>query len=574
MGFNLTQYRLELRTDLKDSGAVWSNAELDRCVKRAVEDFSRFMPLERNHEVTHNFTITDESITTGEDTDTDQVVDNVDISAWAADSTATITANPDKPRVLTFLITDANTSITDFTITVEGTDQDDYATEETFVFGGGLSQTGKKIFKTVTRVLCVSIAGNGTSDVLDIGVGSIHNVWHYLASKPIRPESEEVTSSPAGTTYTRDTDYRMDYINGAIKTISGGSMAAATTYLVDYTKSRLGVSLIDEVPEYKRVFRITRVQYPADIRPQQFAAFNIWNDFMYVGSQKAGESQEEMTNKKHLVIYYEMMHRYPTIAAGGTIPDTMDEVIAIGAGGYALLIEAMQYEQQAVTDLASLRTELGLTTAIHVLANAALDKVTTYLETNGTTDNAKDVLANVTDDIAKLRTAINTAVDAANTYLDEVDTTDLGQATVGAEGLLETGDGLINAVNVGEQVAALYASYSRARVDIGQARISAALGFAQEAQIRLSNLRSYIEEAGGWNRIAEDFIAEGQTRIAELQTHLAEAAQYQETAGADMVLADRFRAEGAARLTEFRAILEDKSQYRKRTSTTPVKQPA
>lgn len=569
MGFSLTQFRAQLRLDIKDSGALWSDAELDRSVQRAIDDFSRFMPLERTHEITHDFTITDESITLGEDTDPDQVVDNEDISVWAAESTATLTANPDKPRVLTFLITDANVSITEFTIRVEGTDQDDYATEETFVFGGGLSQTGKKVFKTVTRVICVSIAGKGASDVLDIGVGSINNVWHYLAYKPIRPESETVTSSPAGTTYARDTDYRMDYINGAIKIISSGSMAAATTYLVDYTKSKLGISLVDEIPEYKRVFRISRVQYPADKRPQQFVSFSIWNDFLYVGSKMAGQSQEEMVNKEHLVIYYEVMHRYPTLVAGGTVPDALDEVISIGAAGYALLIEALQYEQQAVTDLASVRTELGLTTAIHTLADAALDKISTYL-TDNTNEDAKYWLTKITTDIADLRTAMLTALDAANAYLDEVDTTDLSEA----EAYTETGDDLINVVNVGVRVPENYADFARARLEIGQARITAAIGFIQEADRRLSNLRTYIEQAAGWNRIADSFMAEGQARIYEIDRHLAEATQYQQTAATDLTLSDRFRVEGMARLQDFYAILKNKAEYRKRVSSTPVIQPA
>ena len=55
-----------------------------------------------------------------------------------------------------------------------------------------------------------------------------------LANKPIRFGSETVTNAAATTTYTRDTDYEMDYINGTIKTLSIGSITTSTTHLISY----------------------------------------------------------------------------------------------------------------------------------------------------------------------------------------------------------------------------------------------------------------------------------------------------------------------------------------------------
>ncbi len=577
MGLTMPEFRDKLATDLKVTiDTEVSQAEFNRCVERAVDDLSRAMPLEKVHEITLDFAVSEESITTPASASATAIVNAHNISAESDGVTLTIAdLTPDVPRRLTVTLTDANYSVSALTLIVKGFDQDGFYIEESWYLTAlrvsGTAYQGELYFSRITQVELESIAGASAADTISVGTGNAYDSYIYLTNKLLRPDTITVTSDPSGTTYSKDTDYTVDFANGGIKFINGGSMAAGTGYLVTYTKSKLGIDISSILPV---VTRIHKVNYPVETVPQLFVSFNIIGDFMYIGSQKTGQSQMELQANKHLAIYYERKHHPPGTGSPGSYPGVLDEVIAIGAGGYVLLIEAMQFEQQTATDLTNLRTELGLTTAIHALVDTALGKVPLYLETNDTTDNAKDILANITDDIADLRTAIATAVDAANSYLDEVDTTDLGQATVGAEGLLETGDDLINKVNLGAEVAEQYANYSRARAAIGQVRTAAALGFAQEAQIRLSNLRSYIEEASGWNRIAEDFIAEAESRLGELRTHLEEAAQYQQLAGADMLLADRFRTEGTARLDEFRAILKDKTEYRKRVSSTPVHQPA
>lgn len=358
---NLTEYRTELKLDLKDATTLWSNDELDRCVERAVADLSRFIPLEAIYEYTIDYTVTAES------------------------STAPAAAT-----------------------------------------------------------------------------------WKDLAHKPIKPESETVTTDPVGTTYTRDTDYTMDYINGKYTIIATGSITEADSLLFGYTKSRLGIDISAII---SALIRVVKVEYPVDKVPQQFVSFNIWNEFMYIGSQKVGESQIQLTDKEHIAIYYDKEHTFPTVSADGSYQEYLDQVICIGAGAYALLIKAIQYEHQSVTDLASSRTALGNLSgihtavgtalgnlaAIHVLTDAALDKIATYatdadtaldafitaiafaptalakVDTYlaGASESTKALLAQIATDAASLRTAMITAVVAAKAYLDEVDTTDL----VGAEGV-------------------------------------------------------------------------------------------------------------------------------------------
>ena len=599
-----------------------STAEATRCIIRAVDDMSRTLPRERIYEHTWVEAVTDDSFTTPATTNATLIVNAWTFNGESDGATVTIAVYfLDVPRPLAFLITDANNSITRATITVKGTDADGVYREEKFYRKDGKSQTGKVYFSTIFQIILTEVGGSAAAgDTLSIGTAAPDTagkeVWIQLTN-PVKPGSESIYSGAlkTGTKYTLDTDYHMDYANGRICFLSGGSMAVDTTYYANYDRAQTAIDISSIIPE---LIRITKVLYPADKIPEQSVAFSVWENMLTLGSPRPGVSQEAMVDKEHIAIFYEAKHAPPTDVGSGSYPEHLDQVVLIGAAGYALLIEAIQYEQQAVTDLAEIRTTLGYLgiggaspTFLHALTDTALDKaavlvtassgkidlaltkVALYLETSDTTDNAKDRLAEITDMEAYLRDLIiklsdgTGAIADANAYLDEVDTTDLGQATVGAEGLLETGDGLINQLNDGENVPALYADYSRARVQIAQARTQAALGYFQQAGVMLSVLRSYIEESNAWRVMGETFIAEAQalmgqvnaiiseasTWIGMMDRLLAEAAQYQEVVVNDMLLSDRFRAEAQIRLNEFHDILRSKAEYRKRVVSVPVRQP-
>ena len=320
-------------------------------------------------------------------------------------------------------------------------------------------------------------------------------------------------------------------------------MEAGTAYLISYTKSRLGVNISSLLPI---VTKISKVQYPVNEIPQQFVSYNIVGDFMFVASQVAGQSQTELADKAHIAIWYERRQMPPSEHSPGSYPDILDEVIAIGAAGYALLTEAQQYEQAAATALTALDT--------------ALTSAKKYLDNNGDADEA-GILADITTDAAALRTAITTAVDAANTYLDEVDTTDLGAGDPdSAEAALKKYEDGIDSLRTGARVGELGHEYSAAWTRIAGARTNAALGYIQEASIRLGNLRTYIEQAGQYDRLASQFMSEARMRA--------------ESVNGNLVLSDRFRTEGLSRLNEFHSILRNKAEARRRTSSVSTKQPA
>lgn len=388
--------------------------------------------------------------------------------------------------------------------------------------------------------------------------------------KPVKYDSETITSADGGTTYVRDTNYTINYMTGAITEITGMDDGS---YLITYKRDpmRLDISSLVSNP-----IAVTRIEYPAGQQPPTYLANFDWiEDFIIF------HGDDVLTEERHIRIYYNSMWTAATADAAGEYPGHLADVVITGACGFALLMKAEKYLQSAITEVGlvnsaadSMATPLSdINTALDKIAThitaagTAADKISTYLETNDTTDCAKDVLANITDDIANLRTAIQTAQAAANTYLDEVDTTDLGQATYGAEALLKVpvDSSLINKLTVGERVPQTYKELSTGWVTIATARLNAALAFVEEANSRIANIRTYVEEAMGWVTIANGFrdetvqriamanafVSEATQRVAEVYAWATQADRYMSTYEAYMNIAGRYLASGQSKVNEF-----------------------
>lgn len=557
---DLTEMHEQLGLDLKMSiGTEVSTAEATRCIERAVDDLSRKIPRERIYEHTWIEEVTDDTFTTPATSDPDKFITSANgglVDTEDGDVFTLTTSWQDIPRPVIITLTDANTSILRFTIIVKGTDADGVYREERFYRQGGLVQTGKVYFYQIYEVEVNEIYGSDTNDTLEVGSGAADTagaeIWIQL-DNPIKPESEKIYSaaSLSGTLYVLDTDYYMDYANGRIAFTNAGDMAVGVTYYANYDKAQCTIDISDIIPD---LIRIVRVIYPVDKIPEQSVAFGIWENMLTIGSPRTGVSQEAMTDGEHLAIYYEARHTPPTDVGSGSYPELLDQVVLIGAAAYALLIEALQYELQAVTDL----TDADASVA------SALASAAQYLDDNTNVD-AIGILAKITTDAAELRTAISAVASGAlgkgYTLLDKVATVDLDATTPdSAVESLKKGEDKIDTLTDGADVPALHAEYTKAWATISAARSQAVMAYIQEAQTRLANLRTYLEEAGMYSRIAEGF--------------LAQAAQYQEKVANDMLLADRFRAEALIRMAEFNRILDSKAEYRKRVTSVPVRQPA
>ena len=335
--------------------------------------------------------------------------------------------------------------------------------------------------------------------------------------------------------------------------------------------------------------RVHRIEYPTGNVPQTFVSFDTFANMLIITGLEESTGQEQLSAGKTLRIYYDAPHVMPEDDEPGTCPIFLENTWILAASAYALFQKALDYIHQA---------NASFTLAGTALTNAAtaLAKVATYLE-NNTNEDSKYWLTKITTDIANLRTATITSLDALNTYLDAV-AADLtaadaaydylasyvtGSTAPGVAKYLGDGDAYLNAIadgGEGQEVPHAYRQYAQTVADgmvaplqrhrelLAQnatSRTNAAMIYAQEAAQRLSNLRSYIEQADGWGTIAQRFIAEAEQRLAD-------SIQYNNVANSNMTMAKEMRDQATARRDEAWSIWRDRKQYIGDFSQAPVRQ--
>jgi len=119
-----------------------------------------------------------------------------------------------------------------------------------------------------------------------------------LTYHPIKYGTDVVRTTDNVTTYTRDTDYTMDYSNGTITALSTGSMTEIATH-ISYEKSKIAVDL----SAITDMIRPAMVEYPLGSVPQDIKNFFMWGDILWIGPGR--DSQAQMGDTNHMVIYYE-----------------------------------------------------------------------------------------------------------------------------------------------------------------------------------------------------------------------------------------------------------------------------
>ena len=134
------------------------------------------------------------------------------------------------------------------------------------------------------------------------------DTWYSLANSPVKYGTDVVKNAALTTTYTRDTDYYMDYSNGKIQGITGGAITALDIVKVSYDKSKIAV-LLTAITD---LIRVSFVEYPLGSVPQDIAAFNVWGNYLWIGSI-GKQSQEQMGENNHLVLYYEAEHNIAVV---------------------------------------------------------------------------------------------------------------------------------------------------------------------------------------------------------------------------------------------------------------------
>lgn len=413
-----------------------------------------------------------------------------------------------------------------------------------------------------------------------------HGTWVSLANKPIEFGTEEITNVGATVTYVRDTDYRMDYINGKITTISGGSMAINTAYMASYNKSK---AVLDITAIITNLIRVTVVELPVGDHPPAEISFNQWGAYLLLDYSDAGQ----LSDDDHILIFYEEEQTAPTADVAGSYPAFYDEIVLKGALAYCLLQKSAGLYNDADTAIDAAITALGSLTT-------PLGSATTYAGLASTYAAAgNSVMAEVD---ATLKLAVVAALDAAKAQLAAVVSTDIAGATTvwvdqvksvltdanipNIEDFLEAGKVTIITTNKGQNVAENYKDYAKGAKDIsdayadkrkdfltqGQIRVNSALGYVQEGQQRLENILSVVKRADAFKGLAdaqsgasEKAVSIATVYIEEVRTRLSAAERFTATA-------DTYQTIGMKQRDEFWAVLRDKAQYRRETSRSSTRQ--
>lgn len=306
-------------------------------------------------------------------------------------------------------------------------------------------------------------------DVEDESWVASHDTFVSLANGHIKAESETITDNTGDTTYTRDTDYTMDYLNGKIKALSTGSIVDTSTCKASYTKIQIGASISSIADE---LLRIEKVEYPAGNVPQQFVSFSVWGSYMTITSTH--ETQTTLSDGKHINIYYLAEHTAPTDMVAGSYPDFLDSAIISGAEAYALALRVLKLLDAAISDVSDADTPLAA-------GVSALD----------------DVATNLAD---------------ANIALDVVTT----RVTAGVT-FLTTGSAKIQTINAAADVAITYRQYA-------ETEVAGALAYVQEGAQRIAMAEALIAEAA--QRVAiSNATMEGAIRNIELAKIIKEEAE-------------------------------------------------
>lgn len=133
------------------------------------------------------------------------------------------------------------------------------------------------------------------TDVTDETFTSSFGVAVSLDNKAIVQYSEKICDdADETTTYTRDTDYTMDYVSGTITVLATGSMSDATTYYANYLYYPKGtptsfcmeydatngkyVFRLDPVPSATNIMSIVYPAFPSDLSASVNA---IWSQMEY-----------------------------------------------------------------------------------------------------------------------------------------------------------------------------------------------------------------------------------------------------------------------------------------------------
>lgn len=220
-----------------------------------------------------------------------------------------------------------------------------------------------------------------------------------LSNTRLRPKSETVTDTTGATTYTRDTDYTMDYALGTIIALASGSIPGSQADLLISYKI---LEVYIDISSLTDLIRVVRVEYPAGNIPADFQSFYTWGDHIVLTSLGT-ESQQRLTEKEHAWVYYYAKHTLPTPTVDGSWKPPLDEVIIKGAEAYSLMTKALEVRHSAQTRLSNALTVLEDVGEIEAKIDTALAE--TFTQASSASDDLENVQQYI-DDMVSILAAV------------------------------------------------------------------------------------------------------------------------------------------------------------------------
>jgi hypothetical protein len=173
----------------------------------------------------------------------------LDVEAAAGGEVIANLVQPSIPKRLRITFIDSGVEISAFQVDVVGTDYDDAAATDQFLFAGGLVQTGTTVFKTVTSITLTSITETGaTAKTLDVdwdgncesnphalNDGGKYNIFAYgtwdtaTLKIQISPDNGTTWIDYASLSYTANAAATFDAAPGALVRAHLASVGATTS---------------------------------------------------------------------------------------------------------------------------------------------------------------------------------------------------------------------------------------------------------------------------------------------------------------------------------------------------------
>ena len=270
-----------------------------------------------------------------------------------------------------------------------------------------LSRTVDEVTADITRLMPLEKTAEFLFE-LDVDSESwvaVLGSWVALANKPIKWHSEAVTNAAGTTTYTRNTDYNMDYVNGKIKALAAGSIVNGSSCKISYDRDQLGI----DISSLTDLLSVLHVESPLGNIPQSIDSFQVWMNILWITSQK-GRSQTNIGDEQVVRVYYHATHTAPTANANGTFPRFLDEVMVKGMVAYALFIKHRALNLLSKTDEASARTAAASVDTELTAYNTAIANVDTELTAYNT------AVAGMDTELAKVTTALAAIIAAGGPH--------------------------------------------------------------------------------------------------------------------------------------------------------------